>query len=45
MCPWDAHWRFRPTNQRVIVSRIYVKMQTQFLTLRQHSRRTSITNA
>lgn len=35
----------QPTNQRVIVSRIYVKMQTQFLTLRQHSRRTSITNA
>jgi hypothetical protein len=35
----------QPTNQRVIVARIYVALNLQFLTLRQHSRRTAITNA
>ncbi len=35
----------QPTNQRVIVSRIYLILNLQFLTLRQHSRRTGITNA
>lgn len=35
----------QPTNQRVIVSRIYVLLNLQFLTLRQHARRTAITNA
>lgn len=35
----------QPTNQRVIVARIYVTMNLQFLTLRQHSRRTGIVNA
>lgn len=35
----------QPTNQRVIVSRIYVLLNLQFLTLRQHSRRTGVTNA
>jgi len=35
----------QPTNQRVIVSRIYVTLNLQFLTLRQHARRTGITNA
>lgn len=35
----------QPTNQRVIVSRIYVLATIQALTLRQHSRRTGITNA
>src|SRR5437588_12910871 len=34
----------QPTNQRVIVSRIYVLMNIQALTLRQHYRRTGITN-
>lgn len=32
----------QPTNQRVIVSRIYVLLNIQALTLRQHSRRTGI---
>jgi hypothetical protein len=32
----------QPTNQRVIVSRIYVTANIQALTLRQHSRRTGI---
>jgi len=35
----------QPTNQRVIVSRIYVLLNLQFLTLRQCFRRTGITNA
>ena len=35
----------QPTNQRVIVARIYCTLNLQFLTLRQHSRRTGITNA
>src|SRR3989442_3712718 len=35
----------QPTNQRVIVARIYVTLNLQFLTLRQMSRRTGITNA
>lgn len=35
----------QPTNQRVIVSRIYVMLNLQLLTLRQQSRRTGITNS
>ena len=35
----------RPTNQRVIVSQIYVTMNLRLLTLRQHAARTGITNA
>jgi hypothetical protein len=35
----------QPTNQRVIVSRIYVLANIQHLTLRQGARRTGITNA
>ena len=35
----------QPTNQRVLVSRIYVTATIQALTLRQHARRTGITNA
>lgn len=35
----------QPTNQRVIVARIYVALNLQFLTLRQHARRTGVTNA
>lgn len=35
----------RPTNQRVIVSQIFLMMNLRFLTLRQHNRRTGITNA
>jgi hypothetical protein len=35
----------QPTNQRVIVARIYVALNLQFLTLRQHARRTGIANA
>ena len=35
----------QPTNQRVIIARIYVTFNLQFLTLRQHSKRTGITNA
>lgn len=34
----------QPTNQRVLVARIYVALNNQFLTLRQHSRRTGVTN-
>lgn len=34
----------QPTNQRVLVSRIYVALNLQFLTLRQHARRTAVTN-
>jgi len=34
----------RPTNQRVISSQIFVQMNLRLLTLRQHSRRTGITN-
>lgn len=33
----------RPTNQRVIVSQIFVMMNLRFLTLRQHSRMVSVT--
>jgi hypothetical protein len=35
----------RPSNQRVIVSQIFVMMNMRLLTLRQHGIRTSITNA
>lgn len=35
----------QPSNQRVIISRIYVMLNLQFLTLRQHARRTGILNA
>ena len=35
----------QPTNQRVIVSRIYVAAAIRMLTLRQHFRRSGITNA
>ena len=35
----------KPTNQRVIVSQIYVALNLRMLTLRQHSRRTGISNA
>jgi hypothetical protein len=35
----------QPTNQRVLVARIYVALNLQFLTLRQHARRTGIVNA
>ena len=34
----------QPTNQRVIISRIYVMLNLMFLTLRSHSRRTGVTN-
>lgn len=34
----------RPTNQRVIVSQIWVTLELMFINLRQHSRRTGITN-
>jgi hypothetical protein len=34
----------QPGNQRVLISRIYVTMNLQFLTLRQHARRTGVTN-
>jgi len=35
----------QPTNQRVIVSHIWLTCQMQFLSLRQHSRLVSLTNA
>jgi len=35
----------QPTNQRVLVARIYVMLNIQHLTLRQGARRTGITNA
>lgn len=34
----------RPTNQRVLVSQIFVTLNIKLITLRQHSRRTNITN-
>lgn len=34
----------QPTNQRILVSRIWVLLNLQFLTLRQHARRTGVTN-
>lgn len=46
--PFD-HFRIdpfiQPTNQRVIVSHVWVTLQMQFLSLRQHSRLTGLTNA
>jgi hypothetical protein len=35
----------QPTNQRVLVARIYITLNLQFLTLRQQARRTNITGA
>lgn len=35
----------QPTNQRVLSSHIWTTMNLQFVTLRQHARRTGITNA
>lgn len=34
----------QPTNQRVLIARIYVALNLQFLTLRQHARRTGVVN-
>ena len=35
----------QPANQRVLISHIWTTMNLKFATLRQHARRTGITNA